>query len=61
MIDSGEKHAGKSLYGQAIGARELDEFAKLDGFLTFDLSGFVHEGLEFGIEVTWFTGHNVLF
>jgi len=60
LLDGGEQCAGEGFHGQSIGAKDLHEFAKLDGLLRLDLLGLVHEGLKLGIEVAWFAGHGTV-
>ena len=59
LLDGNEQRAGEGFHWEDVCAGNLDEFVELDGSLQLVLLGFVHGGLEFGVEVAWLPGHDV--
>src|SRR5271166_3175486 len=57
LVEGGEEDAGEGLDGEAVGADDLDEFAEPGGFLALDLLGLLHQGQEFGVEISRLDGH----
>src|SRR5271166_4579652 len=57
LFECCEENAGEGLDGEAIGADDLDEFAEPGGLLAFDLLGLLHQGQEFGVEISRLDGH----